>query len=59
MSDTEERRLELGQPVFGEEGERLGTVRGFDEHGFYVTAKEGIEGLSGAHGRAGPEMGEA
>lgn len=58
MAD-EEHRLGLGQPIFDADGERLGTVRGFDEHGFYVTAAEGIRALSTEHVRAGHEFGQA
>jgi rubrerythrin len=59
MSESEERRVGLGQPIYDDDGEQLGTVRGFDEHGFYVTAEEGIQGLSSEHIRAGHELGEA
>lgn len=57
MSQTDERiDLGFGQDVYDEEGNRLGTVRGFDEHGFYVTTEEGIAELSREHlstGQAG------
>ena len=50
MSDTDaEIDLGFGQAVFDDEGNRLGTVRGFDEHGFYVTTEEGIAAMSGDH----------
>ncbi|WP_123536191.1 DUF7130 family rubredoxin-like protein [Halosimplex salinum] len=50
MSDTDERvDLGFGQAVYDDEGIRLGTVRGFDEHGFYVTTDEGIGAMSGEH----------
>jgi len=50
MSETDEPiDVGLGQPVFDEDGNALGTVRGFDEHGFYVTTEEGIEALSAEH----------
>lgn len=48
----------VGQPVYGESGRKLGTVRGFDEGGFYVTTRDGIEALSIEHERAGHEFGE-
>ncbi|NIB98088.1 rubredoxin-like domain-containing protein [Halobacterium sp. R2-5] len=50
--------VSLGTVVYGEDGERLGTVRGFDDSGFYVTTAEGIESLSVEHERAGHEFGE-
>lgn len=40
------RRLSLGSTVYDEDGERLGTVRGFDQHGFYVSAADDVEVLS-------------
>jgi len=59
MSDTEEpREIGFGEDVYDEAGQKIGTVRGFDEHGFYVTVKEGIEALSSEHVTAGPS-GEA
>jgi rubrerythrin len=35
--------IDLGQSIYDESGEFLGTVRGFDENGFYVNADEDIE----------------
>lgn len=48
----------VGQTVYTESGRKLGTVRGFDEDGFYVTTREGIVSLSIEHERAGHEFGE-
>jgi rubrerythrin len=45
--------------VYTENGDKLGTIRGFDEDGFYVTVREGIEAMSIEHERAGHEFGEA
>ena len=42
-------RMSYGETVYNEEGEPLGTIRGFDEHGFYVTVEDGIEALSSEH----------
>lgn len=42
-------RVSFGTRVYDDEGNELGRIRGFDEHGFYVTAEEGIESLSGEH----------
>ena len=58
MSD-EGTRVTFGETLYNEHGEQVGTVRGFDEHGFYVTTLEGIAGLSIEHLRAGHEFGEA
>ncbi len=52
-------RLELGQTVYDDDGNRLGDIRGFDDSGFYVTMREGYEALSVEHARAGHELGEA
>jgi rubrerythrin len=49
----------LGTAVYDDDGEKLGTIRGFDEDGFYVTTREGVEALSIEHERAGHEFGEA
>ncbi len=43
--------------MYDEDGNRLGTIRGFDENGFYVTAAEDLsvldtEELSSDHGDA-------
>ncbi|SNZ15068.1 hypothetical protein SAMN06269185_2367 [Natronoarchaeum philippinense] len=53
------KRPTLGRAVYDEEGERLGTIRGFDEDGFYVTMREGYEALSVEHARSGQSFGEA
>lgn len=45
--------VDLGEAVYDGAGNRLGTVRGFDEHGFYVTVEEGIRALSAEHVTAG------
>jgi rubrerythrin len=49
----------FGQTVYDDEGNELGRIRGFDEHGFYVTLDEGIPGLSEEHIVAGHEFGQA
>ena len=51
-------RVGLGQTVYDEDGEELGSIRGFDEAGFYVTMREGYEALSVEHARTGHEFGE-
>lgn len=58
MSD-EEGQLGFGEEVFDSDGQKIGQVRGFDEHGFYVTSEEGIRGMSLEHLRSGHELGEA
>jgi hypothetical protein len=56
---SEETQLTGGQTVYDAEGTKLGTIRGFDEDGFFVTTREGIAALSIEHERAGHEFGEA
>ena len=52
-------QLDLGQTVYDEEGNELGTIRGFEEGGFFVTTREGVESLSVEHARSGHDFGEA
>ena len=52
-------RVMAGEPIFDAQGRKLGTVRGFDEDGFYVTTLAGIESLSVEHERSGHDFGEA
>lgn len=60
MSDsTSDLAPTFGQTVYDEAGNELGRVRGFDEHGFYVTLEDGTERLPEEHVRAGHEFGEA
>ncbi|NUB90005.1 hypothetical protein HT576_03020 [Haloterrigena sp. SYSU A121-1] len=51
--------LNLGQVVYDEDGNKLGTVRGFERSGFFVTTREGAEAMSVEHARSGHEFGEA
>jgi len=59
MSEPGDTQLTFGQTVYDEDGNELGRVRGFDQHGFYVTLEEGIEALSEEHVVSGHEFGEA
>jgi rubrerythrin len=56
---NDDPRVSIGTEVYNDDGERLGSVRGFDEGGFYVTTEEGIDSLSIEHERAGHEFGSA
>lgn len=42
---TKDREVRAGKTVYDSDGEKLGVVRGFDEHGFYVTADADVEVL--------------
>lgn len=59
MANDTPNGVGLGDRVFDADGNELGTVRGFDEDGVYVTTREGIEALSIGHERAGHEFGSA
>ena len=53
MSQTEERTdVDFGQTVYDDDNP-LGTVRGFDEHGFYVVTADGVAALSSEYTTAG------
>jgi rubrerythrin len=49
MSEQEPVDLSFGQTVYDADGTELGTVRGFDEHDFYVTFAEGMDTMSAEH----------
>ena len=49
----------FGEAVYNAEGEVLGTIRGLEEGGFFVTTREGVESLSVEHARSGHDFGEA
>ena len=51
--------LTIGTTVYDDEGNELGSVRGFDEDGFFVSTRSGIDSLSVTHERAGHSFGEA
>lgn len=59
MADEPPDGIGLGDRVFDADGNEVGTVRGFDEDGVYVTTREGIASLSVTHERAGHAFGEA
>jgi hypothetical protein len=50
-SDTVQ--VSFGTKIFDGEGNELGKIRAFDEHGFYVSTDSGIASLSGEHLTAG------
>ena len=51
--------ITFGEPVYNDSGEVLGTIRGVEEGGFFVTTREGVEALSVEHARSGHDFGEA
>ena len=46
QTDEPTTEVAAGEAVYNESGDQIGTVRGFDEHGFYVSAGEGVETLA-------------
>ena len=50
--------LSLGQTVFDKDGNELGSIRGFEGGGFFVTTREGAEALTVEHARTGHDFGE-
>lgn len=59
QSEETVRELSFGQPVYDSDGNELGQVRGFDQSGFFVTTREGVEARTVEHARSGKEFGEA
>lgn len=58
-ADESAESYALGERVYNVDGELLGRVRGYEEAGFFVTTREGMEGLSIEHARSGHDFGEA
>jgi rubrerythrin len=57
--EPEDFDVGLGNVVYDEDGQKLGTIRGLDEAGFFVTFEEGMEELSLEHVRSSSAFGEA
>lgn len=55
----EKPSVTVGTTVYTEAGDEIGTIRGFDDDGFYVTTRDDIANLSVEHARSGHEFGEA
>ncbi|MFB6141603.1 MAG: rubredoxin-like domain-containing protein [Halosimplex sp.] len=51
--------LSFGQTLYNEEGDPVGTIRGMEEGGVFVTTRDGVEGLSVEHARSGHSFGAA
>jgi ABC-type ATPase with predicted acetyltransferase domain len=43
------RKVQFGEKVFDADGNELGHIRGVDQHGFYVTTRDGVVALSSEH----------
>lgn len=51
--------VNLGQMLYTEDGTAVGTIRGMEEGGLFVSIREGAEALSVEHARSGHTFGEA
>jgi len=51
--------VSFGSEVYDADGQAIGTVRGLEEGGFFVTTRDGSEGMSVEHARSGHDFGEA
>ncbi|MFB6077853.1 MAG: rubredoxin-like domain-containing protein [Halarchaeum sp.] len=56
---SEDSTVKLGTVVYNEDGEKVGTVRGFDEDGFFVTNREGAAAFTVEHEHTPHDLGEA
>lgn len=52
-------RVDFGDTLYTEDGEPIGTVRGIEGGGVFVSTREGVEALSIEHARSGQSFGEA
>lgn len=59
QAEEDAESVALGEEVYNNQGEYLGRVRGYEEGGFFVTTREGMERLSIEHARSGHDFGEA
>lgn len=57
--ESEALSLSFGETLYNEDGREVGTIRGLEEGGAYVTTREGVEGMSIEHARSGHSFGEA
>ena len=57
--DIEPVDVTIGNTLYTEAGTAVGTVRGVEEGGLFVSLREGIESLSIEHARSGQSFGEA
>ena len=58
-ADPEGTQVTVGQALYTQAGEPVGTVRGLEEGGVFVSTRGGVEALSIEHARSGHERGEA
>jgi hypothetical protein len=51
--------LQVGQPLFDDDGNEVGVVRGMEEGGVFLSTRDGVESHSIEHARSGQSFGEA
>jgi len=51
--------VKIGTAVYDADGREIGTIRGFNDDGFFVTTREGIAALSVEHEHTPHDVGEA
>lgn len=51
--------VDFGETLYTEDGAPVGTVRGVETGGLFVTLRDGVESLSIEHARSGHAFGEA
>jgi len=51
--------LAFGQTLYSEDGTPVGTVRGMEEEGVFVSMRDGVASMSIEHARSGQAFGEA
>ena len=58
-SEGEAPEIDFGETLYTAEGRPVGTVRGLQEEGVFVTTRDGVEALSVEHVRSGQAWGMA
>ena len=59
-SDEDESTVSIdpGETLYTADGQAVGTVRGIEDGGVFVTFRDGVESLSVEHARSGHQFGE-
>lgn len=57
--DADTMELSVGQALYTEAGDPVGTVRGVEEGGVFVSTRGGVEAMSVEHARSGHDFGMA
>lgn len=57
--EIEPIQIKPGETLYSDDGTEIGTVRGLEKGGVFVTLRDGVESLSIEHARSGHSFGEA